>query len=148
MSPTDLTTRLSRPQQRIPLVAIVVVLALIGAGLVGVLARVMRTPGVVSRVTIVNKSPYGVDIDLRDRDDAGRLVLGRALPRDDTVRREVLDMGDRWIFSFSRSGLQAGDVELSRATLERNDWRVTVPSSVVQRLERAGEQPFPEEGSR
>jgi hypothetical protein len=148
MSPTDLTTRPSRPQLRVPLVAIVVVLALLGAAAIGVLARVMRTPSVVSRVTIVNKSPYGVDIDVRDRKDAGLLVLGRALPQQDTVRREVLDMGDRWIFSFSRSGVPAGDVEVSRATLAANGWRVTVPDSVVQRLERAGEQPYPDEGSR
>jgi hypothetical protein len=147
MSPTDLTTRPSRPRQRIPIVAIGLVLAAAAAvALLALLRDAVSTESVVSEITIVNDTPYGVDVDVRAGDS--HLLLGRALPQHHTVRHEVLDAGDHWVFSFERGGVPAGRVERSREQLEHDDWHVAVPGSVTDRLAEAGQREYPGEGNR
>ena len=75
-------------------------------------------------------------------------LLGRALPEQSTAKHEVYDGGDRWVFEFTRGGVVAGKVEMSRDALDRAGWHVTVPASVEQRLAEAGQPPYPKEGSR
>ena len=96
----------------------------------------------------MNGTPYGVDVDLRNSDRGGVVLLGRALPEQSTAKHEVYDGGDRWIFEFSRGGVVAGDIEMSRDALDQAGWRVTVPDSVERRLADAGQPPYPTEGSR
>ena len=68
----------------------------------------------------MNDTQYGVDVDLRDPADEARLLLGRALPEDETARQEVLDaVTDGWIFSFCSAGVPAGEVAARRATSSR-----------------------------
>jgi hypothetical protein len=148
MSPTDLSTRPARAGSRAPLIALVVVGAIVALALLRLAAVAMDTPDAVDRVTIVNETDFGVDVDLRSAPDGARLLLGRALPAADTTRREVLDAGDVWIFSFLRAGVDAGEVRLTRDQLAAADWRVTVPDDVVATIEESGQNPYPDEGSR
>ena len=67
----------------------------------------------------MNGTPYGVDVDLRNSDRGGVVLLGRALPEQSTAKHEVYDGGDRWIFEFTRGGVVAGDVEMSRDALDQ-----------------------------
>ena len=148
MSPTELTTRPTPVRGRAPLIALIVVAALLAIGLIKLASAAIATPKFVPRVTFVNGTPYGVDVDLRNSDRGGVVLLGRALPEQHTAKHEVYDGGDRWIFEFSRGGVVAGDVEMSRDALDQSGWRVTVPDSVERRLADAGQPPYPAEGSR
>jgi hypothetical protein len=148
MSPTHLMTRPAPPRPRAPQLAIALVSAVLLVAFVRVATVAMAVPDVVDRVVIDNDTPYGVDVDLRGSDDGSRLLLGRALPEAETVRREVHDEGDRWIFAFWRGGALAGEVELTRTELEANDWKLAVPDTVEQQLADLGQAPYPEEGDR
>ncbi len=148
MSPTDVTTRPTPVRRRAPLIALIVVAVLVAAGLIELASAAIATPRFVPRVTFVNDTPYGVDVDLRNSDRGGVVLLGRALPEQRTAKHEVYDGGDRWIFGFTRGGVVAGAVEMSRDDLDHTGWRVTVPASVEQRLTDAGQPPYPAEGSR
>ena len=148
MSPTDLSTRPARARSRAPFIALVIAAAIAGLALVRVASVAMETPDSVDRITIVNETDYGVDVDLRSAPDDSRLLLGRALPGADAARNQVLDAGDVWIFSFLRAGVDAGEVQLTRDQLEAADWRVSVPDEVVAAIEEAGQNPYPDEGSR
>jgi hypothetical protein len=148
MSPTDVTTRPTPVRRRAPLIALIVVAALLALGLIKLASAAIATPKFVPRVTFVNGTPYGVDVDLRNADHSGVVLLGRVLPEQDTAKHEVYDGGDRWIFEFTRGGVVAGEVEMSRDALDRTGWRVTVPADVEQRLADAGQPPYPAEGSR
>jgi hypothetical protein len=147
MSSIDLTTRPTRPRVHAALLAAAVALLLVGGGLVVLLARAISTPNTVSRVTIVNHGDYGLDVTLRGN-DAGRVLFGRALPGGDTSRHEVLDLGGDWTFVFSREGLTAATVDVSRDELARADWHITVPDEVSTKLRDAGQRPYPREGDR
>jgi hypothetical protein len=148
MSPTDVTSRPVRSRPRAPIIALVVAVALLGIALFALIRAATATPSVVERVAIDNATPYGVEVTLSDSGSGGTILLGRALPERETTWQEVLDGGELWNFSFTRAGIVAGEVEVSRAQLERDGWRVTVPASVGQRLEDAGQRPYPEEGAR
>jgi hypothetical protein len=147
MSSIDLTTRPTRPRVHAALLAAVVALLLVGGGLVALLARAMSTPSTVDRVTIVNHGDYGLDVELRAH-DAGRILFGRALPDRDTSRHDVLDLGDDWTFVFSRQGLTAAAIDVSRDQLARDDWHLTVPDEVAAKLRDVGQTPYPQEGDR
>jgi hypothetical protein len=148
MSPTDVTTRPTPVRRRAPLIALVVAGVLLAVALIKLVSAATATPEFVPRVTFVNGTPYGVDVDMRNADNDGRVLLGRALPEQNTTKHEVYDGGDQWIFEFTRGGVVAGEIEMSRSDLEHGGWRVTVPASVEQRLADAGQSPYPEEGSR
>jgi hypothetical protein len=148
MPPTDLTTRPIRPSFRVPLVATVVVLVAVGLAIVLFVGRAIRTPSFVGEVTVVNRTPYAVEVDMRRHDDDGRQLFGRAVPSGDTVRREVADIGDRWLFTFTHAGVRVGEMDVSRSALEHGHWRVTVPESVTAQLRSAGVQPEPQQDDR
>jgi hypothetical protein len=117
-------------------------------GLARVASLAMATPSLVDEVTVVNNSDYGVDVAVRESDDEGRLLLGRALPGAATARQDVVDVGDRWIFSFTRAGVEGGEVELSRDQLAQAGWRVTVPETVAATFVQSGLRPYADEGKR
>jgi hypothetical protein len=122
--------------------------ALAAAVLVQLASIAMETPDYVDRVTIVNETAYGVEVDVRPSADAGRLLLGRAVPGARIDKKIVVDNGDRWIFRFVRAGVDGAEVELTRAQLEGAGWSVSVPESAETAFGEAGQQPYPEEGSR
>jgi hypothetical protein len=148
MSPTDVTTRPIRSRPRAPMVALIVGAVLAAIALVAATRAATATPAVVDHVTVDNATPYGVDVTLRDSESAGLIQLGRALPEGETTWQQVHDSGERWIFTFTRAGIVAGQVEVSRTQLEQAGWRVATPGAVEQRLADAGLRPYPEEGAR
>src|SRR5262245_47937200 len=100
MSPLELSTRPSPVRPRLSIVLLIVA-AVVALGVVVFIARsVLATPSYVDRVTIANDTKYGVDVVVRFGDDSSRLMLGRALPQQESTRHEVYDGGDRWTFVF------------------------------------------------
>jgi hypothetical protein len=148
MSPLELSTRPSPVRPR-PTIVLLIIAAVIALGVVVFIARsVLATPSFVDRITIANDTKYGVDVAVRFGDDSSRMLLGRALPQQESTREEVFDGGDRWTFEFTRGGVEAGHVTMTRDQLARSHWRVAVPASVSQRLAAAGQASFAGEGSR
>jgi hypothetical protein len=120
-------------RQRIGL-ALAVVAALVAFA---VLVAALRGPAFVERVTVVNESPFDLHVATWG-EDGGVLRLG-TVPRGRSIDyRAVLDQGRSWSFSFTAGGEEGGTVEVARSTLERGDWRLTVPAAVTERLEQAG----------
>jgi hypothetical protein len=116
--------------------------ALLAALALVALAAVMRGPGFVDEVTVVNESPFDVHVDVRSPDGP---VLGLGtVPREREIRfTSVLDQGDTWSFTFASAGLDGGTVEVPRNSLERDGWRLTIPATTTSRLDQAGLSPAP-----
>ena len=87
----------------------------------------------VARIEVVNPTVYQVEID----------VLPTGGFRRESTRTvfEVHDQGARWRFRFSYGGTFAGELTLTRAQLQLDGWRVTIPVEVGQRLAEAGLPP-------
>jgi hypothetical protein len=115
----------------VPLIALIV----IGALLCAAMAYALRDPEVVSRMTVENPSQLNVNVSVHPADDSSRLILATVPPTTTATNLDVLDQGDDWIFSFSSGGIEGGTLRLSRAKLAADDWHVTVPESVIQRLQ-------------
>jgi hypothetical protein len=101
------------------------------------MAYALRDPEVVSRVTIDNPSRVDVNVSVQPTKDSARLILASVPPTTSATNLDVLDQGDEWIFSFSAGGVDGGTLRVSRAKLAADDWRLTVPDSVIQRLQSA-----------
>ena len=102
-----------------------------------------RSPDFVPRVRVVNASPYELSIDVRGAPGDGWVALGYVDQDATTAVDEVLDQGGRWTFRFRAQGKEGGRLTVSRAALERADWRLVVPDAVEARLEKAGAPPSP-----
>ena len=124
-------------------VAIVVAAVLAAATLFVVAQRLARSPSTVAHVTIVNPTPYDLEVEVTGAGRAHGLTLG-SVGRDQTkVIDDVLDQGSQWIFHFRKGHDDAGAVTMPKAQLARDHWQLTVPASVAAQLAAAGAQPSP-----
>jgi hypothetical protein len=121
---------------RLPLLTILLVL--VGALVCVGMTLALADPEVVPRVTVTNDSSISVDVDVRPSEGGARLILDTVQPRSSASTSDVLDQGDRWIFSFSSGGVEGGSYAVSRSKLAADGWRIRIPDSVVDRI-RAGE---------
>ena len=133
------------PSVRNPRPVILAVVGVIAAvvALVFVAQRLTPSKSFVSRVTIVNPTPYHLDIDVIG---AGRKVgvgLGPVRREQTKDFEDVIDQGREWIFRFRSGGTDGGEARISRTQLEHDRWRLTVPPEVTQRLQSAGLRPSP-----
>jgi hypothetical protein len=95
----------------------------------------LREPDVVPRVTVENPGSIDVGVDVRSTPGGARLILSNVAPRARTTNLDVADQGDDWIFSFSSGGVDGGTLEMSRAQLAEDDWRIVIPDDVLTRLQ-------------
>jgi hypothetical protein len=117
--------------------------ALVAAMLVGaaVTMEATRLPSFVPRLTMVNPTPYQVEVDVTGEDRDGWLSLG-GLRRESTKSMyEVIDQGDSWIFRFGYGGQAGGETRLTGAQLRADRWHVRIPPEVGDRLRAAGMPP-------
>lgn len=99
---------------------------------------------VVDRVTIVNTTPYDLEVDVTGAARDGWLALGN-VPRGKTGSTEqVVDLGQTWIFRFRHAGQVAGEVTVTRGRLTAGRWRVEVPAQIEEKLREMGFAPTPE----
>lgn len=124
------------------LVAATVALSVAIAAMLAGLGALLHGPGRVDRVTVENRSSYLVDVDVAGAGHDGWLGLTATRPQERIDVHDVIDQGDRWTFHFSSGSHDGGEVEVTRAELERTGWRVTVPPAVESRLGAAGAQPY------
>ena len=111
--------------------------AVVLAAMIGV-THVTELPPRVDRLTIVNPPPYHVNVAVSDGRGGSQLLVG-TVRRDRTAAyEEVIDQGPTWRFRFSYAGVEAGDLVVTRATLQQDGWKLTVPDLVAQRLQAEG----------
>jgi hypothetical protein len=139
MTPRTLTRPpRARPDVRWLLWVVPVLVAGIGVVLVG--SWLFRGPEFVDEITIVNDTPFDVNVDVAGSD--GRVLgLKYVLAGETAVVHDVADQGDTWDFQFSYGGTDAGTLRRGRSTLERDDWAIEVPQEVADVLERNGHEP-------
>ncbi len=140
MNPT--VAGLPRPQVRSVSQALlaVVAVAVLAAGVLAA-SEAMGLPTFVPRLSVINPTPYDVEIDVTGRGGGSWLNLG-GVPRESTKPLyELIDQGDQWLFRFHYAGVDAGEMSVRRDDLRAGDWRVTIPAAVGDRLRAGGVSP-------
>jgi hypothetical protein len=139
---------LTRPRPRSsPALVTREVLVLILTGAIGITALIaihaeIRGPEFVDRVTVVNETPYLLDVEVNGSTRAGWLTLGPVTPGETHDFGSVVDQGDEWIFRISTGPYDGGEFSVEKAELERGGWNVAIPDPVPARLEAQGAVPF------
>jgi hypothetical protein len=110
------------------------------AAFVGIQA-VLRGPELVDRVHVVNETPYLVDVEVTGSTRDGWLKLGPVSPGETHNFGNVVDQGDEWILHVTTRPHDGGEFSVTKAELERELWRVTIPPEVGERLETSGAVP-------
>jgi hypothetical protein len=118
----------------------VIVVAVAGLGLV---SRSMSQPATVHRLSIVNDTPYALDVEVTGASRDGWTGLATAERERTTDVSDVVDQGQTWIFRVGSQGVDGGEVTVSRDDLARSDWKVVIPASVGTRLAAEGAPPTP-----
>ena len=127
-------TRPHAPRRTFPPIS-VIALVVVGVLLCAAMAYALRDPDTVPSVTVDNPSELDVNVSVHPADDDARLILATVPPTSSATNLDVLDQGDEWIFTFSSGGIEGGTLRVSRAKLAADGWRVSVPESVIQRLQ-------------
>jgi len=115
-------------------VAVAAVVAVIAVG--G--NRMLRGPRFIPAITVVNPTPYSLQVDVQAPGERSHLGLGRTRLESTRDFLEVMDQGPEWVFLFSHAGHDGGQLTASRDQLQRDSWRVTVPDQVGERFRDAG----------
>lgn len=97
-------------------------------------------PSFVPDLTVVNPTVYKLNVEVQG-DGRTPLDLGTIRREQTSTFEEVVDQGARWVFRFSYGGVPGGELSVTRAQLEADRWRVTIPGDVGNRLGAAGLQP-------
>ena len=100
-----------------------------------------RLPSFADRITVANPTDYHVEVDVRGGPGQSWFSLGGYGRDSARTSFQVLDQGRRWVFRFSSGGREAGEVIVTRAQLQENRWRITIPEEVGERLADQGVLP-------
>lgn len=137
-APTDPTSlREPKTVAGIVLALVALLAAFTAAGLL------VHSPTFVDHVTIVNRTRYDLNVDVSGSSGNGVLLLSAVQPFETVQVGDVLDQGSTWRFDVSRGGTSVGAIRVRRSDLERQGWRVVLPSSLEQALEDRGQSAPP-----
>lgn len=100
-------------------------------------------PRFIDHVTIVNETPYPARVAVTGHQRNGWLLLTNSDPQSMTRVQEIIDQGGVWIFRFDYMDRYTEEIEISRRELERQRWRIAVPTGFEQRLRDMGVLPPP-----
>lgn len=131
----DISVRPLRRPDLVPgvIIAVVVAALLVLAGMTLGLPR-------HHRVTVQNPLAWPAAVSVRGVSSTSITGLG-AVDHGGTLDfLDAPDQGSQWVFTFSYQG-QSVDVQVDRATLAANGWKVKVPDSLGQALSDAGVPP-------
>ena len=143
MTPSLMTRARPAPAKRSTKIVVSAfgVIALLGL-FVG-LSRLVEGPDFVDRIKVDNPTPFELDTTITSGTHDGWTAIAPSEARTTTTVDDVVDQGSTWIFRFSRAGVNAGEVRVSRSDLERSGWTVRIPERLGDTLLNAGEQPLP-----
>jgi hypothetical protein len=131
----------STPAQRRRDLVTVAAATLIGIAVLISITAALRGPEFIDRVTIVNDTPYLVDVEVTAYGHDGWLGLGPVSPGTRHSFQSVIDQGDRWVFHITSGPYDGGEFSVSKRRLEEGDWRVVIPDDARHRLEADGAEP-------
>jgi hypothetical protein len=129
------------PGRGLALVLLAAIVLVAGALLMLRVEEHLRGAAKVPAVHVLNPANLLVDVDVSDGSRDGWLPIAIARPREVTTVEDVVDQGDVWRFRFHSTGVEGGEVRVTRAELEAARWRIAIPASVVDRLQRDGARP-------
>jgi hypothetical protein len=138
------TARSPGPKRRVPwwwLASSLVVVVIIAT-----LPRLVASTPVVREITLVNRTPYAMQVQATDAGRGGWTGLGTVQRQRTALVRDVVDQGREWIFHFESQGFDGGELHVRKSDLERSGWTVVIAESVGARLERQGATPTPPPG--
>jgi hypothetical protein len=119
-----------------------IVIIICSAVVAAVLLTVSRLGGDEStsnrRLTVENRLPYIVNVEVTGGQHDGWLSLGSFRRESRRIVEEVADQGDQWVFRFSYAGVDAGELVVTRQQLVNDGWKIIVPPEVGERLRQAG----------
>jgi len=130
-------SELGRRRGRTRWVAVAAVVAVMAVMAVGG-SRMSRGPRFIPAITVVNPTPYSLQVDVQAPGERSHLGLGGIRLESTREFLEVMDQGPQWVFLFSYAGHEGGQLTASRDQLQRDGWRVTVPDQVAERFRDAG----------
>ena len=99
-------------------------------------------PTFVHRVTVVNETPYDIEVRASRAGGAGTIGLGVARQHCDTPFEQVIDLGPVWELQLHTQGVAADAITVSRSGGTDDNWTVHIPAAVGDDL-RAAEVPLP-----
>jgi hypothetical protein len=100
---------------------------------VAITMRLVQRPTTVDHVTVSNPTSLALDIDAGGAPSGDWTPAGDVDPKSTETFAEVIDQGDTWWFRAT-SGGNVATWDVSRAQLEREGWRVSVPDAVGAQL--------------
>ena len=133
MSPV-LTRHAPEPVLRVRSVAVPIAAIVLFVVLFFGVLRLVRSPAMVGRVSIDNRTSYDLEVGVTDGSNRDRLLLAAVDPDATTRVEDVLDQGSTWRFRVSRAGTTLGTLERTRDDLQRAGWRVVIPASWDDRV--------------
>jgi hypothetical protein len=111
--------------------------------LIALLAAGCSTVSFVDEITFVNQTDYPAHVEVSDASRQGWLNLTIAQRDVETTVRDVIDQGEVWVFRFDYAGQHEEEIEISRSELIRAEWKIEVPQSFGEALQRLGIEPPP-----
>jgi hypothetical protein len=111
--------------------------ALVLAVTVAIGMWLVRGPGFVDHISVVNHTDYDLDVDVTGSARDGWMPVSVATRGATTSTPQVVDHDDTWIFRFSHEGAVGGELKISRDQLADAGWRLVVPERVAQELRAA-----------
>ena len=135
-------TRSARPS--LPRAGLLAGTAAAGLLVLAILLGSSSDPRRVPELTVVNPSPFQVNVEISTAGEEDWLDLGAVGRERSRTVEELPDLGGGWVFRFSSGGIDGGRLELSRAALDEARWSITVPSEVIERFAGAGLRPSAE----
>ncbi len=138
------TPALARPAPRVPTrehdAVTLFVVVMMAAAMLTAVSSVLMDPDRID-VDLHNPTAHEVTVNVRDGPEGSLIQLGSLSPGSTRTVTGVLDRGDRWVFEFSSSGVDAGTLARDRDAVR--DGGIVVPDSVSAELREAGIGPAP-----
>ncbi len=115
--------------------------AAVMAGIVLLCVSFLPLPATVPALTIVNPGAHQIHVDATGPGRQGGVGLGTVESGSTRVTEEVIDQGEEWVLHFSYAGVDAGELVVTRSQLQAQNWEVTIPLEVSERLRAEGIRP-------
>jgi hypothetical protein len=114
----------TRPPRSASRAALVAGGAILAAAVIWLILAITATPATIPRVTVVNDSALDVEIAVAPGPGAAVLDLGPVAPHRSRTVRDVIDQGDRWVFTVDSARGRLGAITVDRDQLVRDGWAV------------------------
>ena len=89
----------------------------------------------MARVSVVNPSAQPLEVSVAATPGGPTIGLGQALPSSTLRVQDVVDQGDRWVFTYRSGACGPWHQSVSGRALARGSWNVVVAPEIVRSSE-------------